>query len=131
MTPLKGGAWLELAMGTLASGEPIEKVAGGLMMARVTAPNEARQMAARAVFGLPLWESLPLDARGSLIGDLFSGWDFILEPDRQALRALFFVSPGETRENIRARLLLIGKPAMPIIKILGLAPPPSPPAMRH
>jgi hypothetical protein len=127
--PLTGGAWLELAMASLASGEPTEKVASALMMAHVTAPNEARQMAMRAVFGLPLWDLLPQDARASIIADLVGGWSFISDTDHQVLRGLLSTNSGETRESIRARLLLIGKPGAPIIKYLGLAPraAPAPP----
>jgi len=124
-TPLSGAVWLDLARARLGAGEGMAKVAGALVMSDLTVPNEARVMAARAVFGLPLWALSTPEARKSLVADLVGGWDETTVAERQALRAVFRAARAERREAVRARLLLLGKEAAPIAGALGLEPPPA------
>ena len=121
-TPLSGGAWLDLAMAQKRSGAPLQNVASFLALSSLTAPNEARLMAGRAIFGLSFWAELPPDIHHTLIGDLIGGWIEINAAERDELNSLLTVETGETREEIRAALLLAGEPGAPVISSLGLTP---------
>lgn len=121
LTPLSGGAWLDLARARLGSGEPNEKVASALAMSNLVAPNESRLMAERAAFGLPLWPILPPEARKTLINDLTGGWGAMPDAERQGLTALFSVAGDQAREEARAMLLLAGGEGAAIAKALGLS----------
>ena len=122
LTPLASGAWLDLAMARHDAGAPMQSVASALAMSSLTGPNEARFMAGRAAFGLPLWDRLPPDVRRGLIVDLVSGWDEVGEEQRRELDADLTLAPDGARAEILAALLLAGKPAAPILKALDLAP---------
>jgi hypothetical protein len=126
-TPLSGGAWLDLAMARERAGAPLRDVASALALSSLTAPNEAWVMGGRAVFGLPLWAKLPPDVRRGLIGDLIGGWSEIDDARRKDLDSLLTVETDQTREEIRAALLLAGEPAAPILSALDLTPNAAPP----
>ena len=121
-TPLSGAAWLDLARARLGAGESMAKVASALAMSSLTAPNEARVMARRALFGLPLWPLLPPEARKSLIADLAGGWEETTRAERDALRAVLLTARPERREEMRAALLPLGKEADQIAGAVGLEP---------
>ncbi|WP_294540081.1 hypothetical protein [uncultured Rhodoblastus sp.] len=121
LTPLVGGAWLDLAIARQQAGQPMQNVASALALSSLTGPNEVRFMAGRAVFGLPLWERLPPDVRRGLIGDLVGGWGGVTTDDRRDLDAILTVASDQTRAEISAALLLAGKPAEPIMKALDLS----------
>jgi hypothetical protein len=122
LTPLSGGAWLELARARLGAGAGIEKAASALAMAKLSAPNEAQAMAARAVFGLPLWRLLPPEDRKYLLDDLIGGFAAMSEPDRDALRAMFAAAGPKMRAEARAAHLVAGRDAAPVLSALGLGP---------
>lgn len=128
MTPLASDAWLELAKAGFESRAPNEKIVNALAMSHLTGPNEGPLMAARAVFGLPLWSMAPPDVRRMLIQDLIGGWAEVKNFERQALRAMFSVAHRETRESVRAGLSSAGRQSAPITENLGLTP--HPPAKR-
>lgn len=122
LTPMAGGAWLDLAVARQQAGRPMQEVASALALSALTGPNEARFMAGRAVFGLPLWEGLPPDVRRGLIGDLVAGWSEVDDNGRSDLDAILTVASDQTRAELFAALLLAGRPAEPIIKALDLVP---------
>ena len=122
LTPMASGAWIDLAIARQQAGLPMEQVASALALSSLTGPNEARFMAGRAVFGLPLWEKLPPDVRRGLIGDLVAGWGEVEDARRRDLDAILTVASDQTRAEIFSALLLAGKPAEPIIAALDLAP---------
>ncbi|MBB4200297.1 hypothetical protein GGD83_004126 [Rhodoblastus sphagnicola] len=121
-TPLASGAWLDLAIARAKVGAPMEDVSSALAMSAMTGPNEARLMAGRAAFGLPYWERLPPDVRRTLINDLVGGWSAIGPGERLALADQIALVPDPSRGEMLAALLLVGKPADPIIKALDLSP---------
>ena len=122
--PLSGGAWLDLAIARKEAGAPMQDVSSALAMSALTGPNEARFMAGRAFFGLPIWDQLPPDFRRTLIGDLVGGWSELGWSRAAALSAILTVASDQSRTEILAMLLLWGPPGEPIIKALDLAPPP-------
>ncbi|MCW2284304.1 hypothetical protein M2323_002147 [Rhodoblastus acidophilus] len=122
LKPLAAGGWLDLATASQKAGLPMAQVSSALALSTVSGPNEARIMAGRAVFGLPLWDKLPPDVRRGLVGDLVGGWEAVVEPERQELTALLAVASEKARSEILAALLLAGKPAAPIVSALGLEP---------
>ena len=122
--PLASGAWLDLTAAKIAANAGLDEVAASLALSNVTGPNEAYLMAGRAAFGLPLWASLPPDSRRSVISDLVGGWAGIDDSSRVGLKAALARTDGKTREEVRAALLLVGKPAIAIEKALDLKPAP-------
>jgi hypothetical protein len=122
LTPMSSGAWLDLAIAANESGQPMQAVASALAMSTLTGPNEARFMAGRAVFGLPLWEKLPPEERRGLVVDLVSGWGEIGEEEHRDLQALLTVASDKTRAQLLAALLLTGKNGEAIGNALDLAP---------
>ncbi len=126
LTPLASGAWLDLAIARQEAGAPMQSVASALATSSLTGPNEARFMAGRAAFGLPLWQRLPPDVRRGLIVDLVSGWAAVGDEERRELDAELTLAPDRARAEILAALLLAGKPAAPILQALDLAPEPEP-----
>ncbi len=125
LRPLASGAWLDLAAAKFAASAGADEVAASLTLSNLTGPNEAYLMAARAVFGLPLWTSLPPDSRRSVLSDLVGGWGGVDESHRVGLKAALARAGGKTREEVRAALLLVGKPAIAIEKALDLKPAPA------
>ncbi|MDR3448859.1 MAG: hypothetical protein P4M15_03780 [Alphaproteobacteria bacterium] len=121
LTPMSSGAWLELAIAGNQTGQPMQAVASALAMSTLTGPNEARFMAGRAVFGLPLWDKLPPEVRRSLVVDLVSGWGEIGEEQHRDLDALLTVASDKTRAQLLAALLLAGKKGEAIGNALDLA----------
>lgn len=122
--PLASGAWLDLSAAKIAANAGPDEVAASLALSNLTGPNEAYLMAARAAFALPLWASLPPDSRRSVIGDVVGGWLGINESNRVGLKAALERASGKTREEVRAALLLAGKRATEIEKVLDLKSPP-------
>lgn len=120
--PLSGAAWLDLAAARQASRQAVEQVAAALVLSNLTAPREAHVMAARAAFGLSLWEDLPPNLRRTLVSDLIGGWGEVDVGARRALAAGLAIKGDATREQVRSALLLAGKPAAGLIEALGLAP---------
>jgi hypothetical protein len=121
-TPMASGGWLDLAIAREGTGRPLKDVSSALAMSSLTGPHEARFMAGRAVFGLPLWDRLPPDVRRSLIGDLVGGWSEIAEAQRTTLGDDLAIASDETRAQVLAALLLQGFPANSVIEALDLAP---------
>lgn len=119
--PLSGSAWLDLAAARHSAGQAPSQVAAALVLSNLTAPREAHIMAGRAAFGLSQWEELPPDLRRTLVGDLIGGWNELDAGARQALAASLAIKEDAAREQIRAALLLAGKPAAALIDALGLA----------
>ncbi|PWB95617.1 hypothetical protein [Methylosinus sporium] len=119
-TPLNSNAWLGLAAARLELGASNEKILSALAMSYLSAPHEARLMAERAVFALPLWPVLPPASRSALIGDLTGGWWWIGAPRRVALRASLALAKSDTREDLSAALLLTGKQGAAIAAELGV-----------
>ena len=124
-TPMSGGAWLDLAVATQEAGASMEQVANALALSSLTGPNEARFMAGRASFGVPLWSKWPPDVRRTLIGDLVGGWGEMQRSERADLDALLTVEADKTRDEIRAALLLAGAQGTTIADALELTPEPA------
>lgn len=122
--PLASGAWLDLGAARLATQAGSEEVAQCLALSNLTGPNEAQLMAARVMFGLPMWASLPPEFRRSLTTDLVSSWAYIDGANRAGLKTIMEQAVGKTREEIRASLLLSGKSGVGIAKALDLKPAP-------
>lgn len=120
LAPLASGAWRDLARARLEAGEPIAAVAKALAMAKVTGPNEAHEMAARASFALPLWPILPLKARNDLIQDLVGGWVEMRTSERAALRVTLSQAQPKTQAAIEAGLRRAGAAGVALIQALGL-----------
>ncbi len=124
--PLDSAAWLDLAAARLAAGDRYDSIAASLALSSLTGPNEADLMAGRAALALPLWDRLPRDLRRSAMTDLVGGWASLDEASRAALKAAMAFASGATRAEIRAALLLSGKPGAAIETALGLTPDPAP-----
>jgi len=118
--PLDSGAWAMLATMRFASGAPMEKGVSALAMSNLTGPNEGRIMAARAVLALPLWRILSPAGRRWAVRDLVGGWAEVSEARHTVLRLSLGQQTAQTREEIRAALLLAGNGAGPIAAALGL-----------
>ena len=123
--PLDSAAWLDLAAARLAAGDRYDAIAASLALSSLTGPNEADLMAGRAALALPLWARLPRDLRRSAMADLVGGWASLDEANRAALKAAMAFASGATRAEIRAALLLSGKPGAGIETALGLTPDPA------
>jgi hypothetical protein len=123
LTPLNGGAWLDLAIARRAAGASMESVAAALALSAMTGPNEARFMAGRVAFALPFWSALPPDTRRSLIADLVGGWGAFGGDDRARLSAILANAPDRSSEETRAALLLNGAAGAAIAN--ALMPPPA------
>jgi hypothetical protein len=118
--PLDSGAWAMLAELRFASGAPVEKAVSALAMSNLTGPNEGRIMAARAVVALPLWRVLSPASRRWAVRDLVGGWAEVTEARHTVLRVSLGQQAAQTREEIRAALLLAGDGAGPVAAALGL-----------
>jgi hypothetical protein len=118
--PLDSGAWAMLAASRFASGAPVEKGVSALAMSNLTGPNEGRIMAARAVLALPLWRVLPPASRHWVVNDLVGGWAEVTEARHTVLRVSLRQQVAQTREEIRAALVLADDGAGPIAAALGL-----------
>ncbi|MGH6844452.1 MAG: hypothetical protein ACRECU_06980 [Methylocella sp.] len=118
--PLDSAAWAMLAALRFASGAPAEKGVSALAMSNLTGPNEGRIMAARAVLALPLWRVLSPASRRWAVRDLVGGWAEVSEAGLTVLRASLRQQAAQTREEIRAALLLAGDGATPVAAALGL-----------
>ncbi len=126
LAPLAGDAWLALAAARMRAGAEWDKVAGGLAMSALTAPNESWLMGARAVFGAPLWSRLPAPARATLARDIVLGWDDIETPQRVALKTALEFAPPQTRAGMQAAILAAGPRGALAARTLGLADTPAP-----
>jgi hypothetical protein len=118
--PLDSGAWAMLAAMRFASGAPVEKGVSALSMSNLTGPNEGRIMAARAVLAVPLWRVLPPASRRWAVNDLVGGWADVTEARHAVLRVSLRQQAAQTREEIRAALLLAGDGADEVAAALGL-----------
>jgi hypothetical protein len=119
--PLDSGAWAMLAASRFASGAPVEKGVSALAMSNLTGPNEGRIMAARAVLALPLWRVLSPATRHWAVNDLVGGWAEVTEARHTVLRVSLRQQAPQTREEIRAALVLADDGAAgPIAAALGL-----------
>lgn len=118
--PLNSGAWAILAALQFASGAPAEKGVSALAMSNLTGPNEGRIMAARAVLALPLWQVLSPASRRRAVSDLVGGWAEVTEARHTVLRVSLRQQAAQTREEIRAALLLAGDGAGSVAAALGL-----------
>lgn len=118
--PLDSGAWAMLAAMRFASGAPMEKGFSALSMSNLTGPNEGRIMAARAVLAIPLWRVLSQAGRRGAVSDLVGGWAEVTEARHSVLRVYLGQQAAQTREEIRAALLLAGDGAGAVAAALGL-----------
>jgi hypothetical protein len=118
--PLDSSAWAMLAAMRFASGAPVEEGVNALSMSNLTGPNEGQIMAARAFLAIPLWRVLPPANRRWAVRDLVGGWAEVTEARHTVLRVSLGQQTAQTREEIRAALLLAGDGAGPVAAALGL-----------
>ena len=128
LTPLASGAWLDLAIARLSAGAGPDKAAAALALSNLPGPNESDVMAARAIFGLPLWGALPSDLRRRLASDVVGGWDSLNTVDRAGLTLAFSVAPQDTRAQLESALTGLGPAGAKVQATLGLAAPLDPAA---
>jgi len=124
LAPLSSATWLELARARFSAGAGAEDIFGALALSRLTGPNEAYVMAARASFGLPLWAMAPAEAKSGLVRDLVGGWIETSETQRTLLRIVLQEARPETRDELRAALVAAGKDGATVSSRLGLSPEP-------
>ncbi|OAI28660.1 hypothetical protein A1351_11175 [Methylosinus sp. R-45379] len=122
--PLSGGAWLAFAQAGLETEEPMAKVERALLMSALVGRNEGWLMARRAGFAVPLWPQLSAAARRSIVDDLLGGWEGAAGADREALVSIVYLSPEQTKTEIREALLRAGAAGETISAEIGLAPTP-------
>ena len=105
--PANAGAWLDLAMARRAAGDDFSGVVEALRFSALTGPREARLMAGRVSFALPLWGALPDDLRARLIGDLAGVGPYLETSERDQVAALVEVqAPADIEQicrDLRAR----------------------------
>jgi hypothetical protein len=118
VSPLNGGAWLDLAIVRRSLGKSAESVATSLTMSTLTWPNEALTMAGRVQFAAPFWSALPPDTRRALIGDLVASWSVINQNSRSRLMAIWGADGDGQGQEIRAALLTRGAPGPQIAAAL-------------
>ena len=121
VTPLSSRAWVDLAITRLSTGAGAGKAAEALALSNLTGPNESDVMAARAIFGLPLWSALPSDLRRRLASDLVGGWDSLSAVDRAGLTLAFSVAPQDMRAQLASALRSLGAAGANVQGTLGLA----------
>ncbi|CAN2532867.1 hypothetical+protein [Methylocapsa aurea] len=123
--PLSGGAWLAFAQARFDIDEPMAQVESALAMSSLVAPNEGWLMSRRTAFAVPLWPRLSVAARRNLVADLLGGWDRAPGAEREALVAIVYLSPDETKAEMREALLRSGAAGERIVAEIGLAPAPN------
>jgi hypothetical protein len=119
-TPANGGAWLDLAIARLAAGAKDDQIMSSLALSNISAPYEAHVVTGRAVLVLSLWSRLPPEFRRNAALDLVRGWPFADEANRAAMKAVVSNATPQKREQIRAALGSIGKPAADVLRDLKL-----------
>jgi O-antigen ligase len=104
--PLSSQAWLSLAVVRLVAREQLTSILAALRLSWLTGPNEGRVLWQRGMFGLALWDFLPIDAREQTIRDVARAMLQRLVADRQitAVKAIFTAKSAEARAQIRALL---------------------------
>ncbi|WP_400767640.1 hypothetical protein [Methylosinus sporium] len=120
--PLSGGAWLAYAQAGFDTDEPMAKVERALLMSALVGRNEGWLMARRAAFAIPLWPQLSAAARRSIVDDLLGGWAGATGADREALVTIVYLSPDQTKTEMREALLRAGAAGETIIVEIGLTP---------
>jgi hypothetical protein len=110
--PLSSTAWLSLAGVRLARGEPFANVLGALAMSSLTGANEGSLMLQRGIFGLFQWESLPLEVRSRIVGDIagaLSGTT-VRDGEIEPARTLLATKAAQTQQEIAGLLRASGVP---------------------
>ncbi|BBU62387.1 hypothetical protein MSC49_23220 [Methylosinus sp. C49] len=122
--PLSGGAWLAFAQAGFETEEPMAKIERALLMSALVGRNEGWLMARRAAFAIPLWPQLSAASRRSIVDDLLGGWKGAAGADREALVSIAYLSPDETKHEIRDALLRAGAAGETIAAEMGLTTAP-------
>ena len=125
--PLSGGAWLAFAQARFETDEAMGQIESALAMSSLVAPNEGWLMSRRTAFAVPLWPRLSVAARRNLVADLLGGWEGAPGVEREALVSIVYLSPSETKEDMREALLRSGAAGERIVAELGLESAPNGP----
>jgi hypothetical protein len=110
--PLSSTAWLSLAGVRLAGGEPFANVLGALAMSSLTGANEGSLMLQRGTFGLFQWESLPLEVRSRIVGDIAGAirGTTVQDGEIEPARKLLATKAAQTQQEIAGLLRASGVP---------------------
>jgi hypothetical protein len=110
--PLSSTAWLSLAGMRLAGGEPFAEVLSALAMSSLIGANGGSLMMQRGIFGLFQWESLPLEVRSRIVGDIagaLSGTT-VRDGEIEPARTLLATKAAQTQQEIAGLLRASGVP---------------------
>jgi hypothetical protein len=114
-SPTSVAAWQARTAYQAAHGVPMESVLAGFRMSALTGSHEGYYMVRRAMFGLQYWSELPEEDRLTVVRDLVSGSDFVLDTYRNVLAAK---SKAE-RDEIRAKVIASGRASKALLQVLG------------
>jgi hypothetical protein len=113
--PLSSMDWLSLSRAELMTHQPMEDVFGSLELSILTGPNEEYVMAERGIYGVSLWQRLPLDLKRRVAADL----TLDEYPDIVKIRAFVSAQPEQVRAELREALIASGLSLEEVEKRVG------------
>jgi len=103
--PTSAGYWLSLARVEASAGSLSESARQALNMSVLTGRDEPYLVAARALFGLAIWEVAPASVREQVTEDLGSALPMLSSEELKRVKSLLDQEAADAKSGIKLRLL--------------------------